>query len=1128
MVDGRTPEELLEQIERIAPAYTDQWDPTSRDVGWTVAERFAELAGIVVDRIDRVPAKHRVGFYDALGFEQAPPQAARLPLTAQLVEDLEENVQIPPRTRATASGENGDPEQEFEILPGDAFEATPAQLQRVYSVAPDKDAVFEHATALDAGEETRLFYGDNEQTHVLSLGHTDRLNLTGGTTVWIAWTPSVSKSDLDALLWEYFEERDSDEPGEHWHAFDDVENHSLVGGVLTVIDVPEDDETEREFTETDVGGVTSRWLRCRVDPKARSTLRERLLGLTVGDLALLVGARTSEPSRGTGRSDALEPDHLLVNGAPVPTSLTNDDSVSPFGPTPITGETFAIASEEAFTKHGSAVELAVKVSSSVTATEPEILWQYWNGSSWALLDEWEYFDHLSSTWVTVDDATGSDKEQAESVLRLRADGRVRFTVPDNLQPTTVSGHEGYWIRARVMESEFGKVTYTMTGSGDGSAEDPKIETWTVDAVNPAASELVSLSLAYGEKPLSALLEAAKRNRDGIGVVLQGTDATAPTHLVTTNGLADTVHPGEVTAGFRPFVPLPDETQALYVGVDAPLRGGPIHVFVSPTDRTFPESFIPDVRWEYWNGTGWSPADVRDETEGLTERGIVRLTFPTPTTARAIFGWEGHWVRARVAGQQFDPDADATSGPSTDGHKMVGNVTDDSCPPLCTDTGRLETAPPAGRPTKAPPTLKVVALNTGWAVNVRTVTEERLDTSDGTPDQTVVVSSTPVVDATLWVDELPALSDADRQRLAMERPDAVRPVTAAAAGTGPTAAVAADDVSLEGELDAFWVQWEAVPDFLASTATDRHYTIDRLDGHISFGDGVAGAIPPRGQPIVATYETGGGSAGNVAAGAVTELRNAIALVDSVTNLEAADGGADAEATDAVVERAPRELRDRNRAVAPADFERLALASSRRLARARCLPRMDEAGDSRLGWVTVLIVPSSDDVRPTPTAELRAHVETELAAHAPLTLLAPESRLVVRGPSYVSVSVETTLASNVGERVSVLEERASAALTAFLHPLTGDNGEGWPFGTLPCVSDLLAVLERVDGVDHVESVMVTYTGSAAPVTIGEGEDPPSVEPDTLVHSGTHTVTIHPVRGSSVGAESGASAGTGSGGV
>jgi predicted phage baseplate assembly protein len=244
--------------------------------------------------------------------------------------------------------------------------------------------------------------------------------------------------------------------------------------------------------------------------------------------------------------------------------------------------------------------------------------------------------------------------------------------------------------------------------------------------------------------------------------------------------------------------------------------------------------------------------------------------------------------------------------------------------------------------------------------------------------------------------------------------------------------------------------------------------------------------------------------------VTELKNALPLVDSVTNPEAAAGGADTETTEAVVERAPAALRDRGRAVAPADFERLALAASRRLGRVRCLPRMDEAGGVRLGWVTVVVVPDSAEPRPMPSAELSRQVETDLSAHAPVTLVTPSDRLVVRGPSYVSTSVEATVRAATGERVSAVESRAVAAVDAFLHPLTGLDGEGWPFGSLPCVSDVYAALEAVEGVDHVDDVSVTYGGSGAPVTAGENDDPPAVEADTLVHSGTHTIRVRPLAG------------------
>jgi predicted phage baseplate assembly protein len=242
--------------------------------------------------------------------------------------------------------------------------------------------------------------------------------------------------------------------------------------------------------------------------------------------------------------------------------------------------------------------------------------------------------------------------------------------------------------------------------------------------------------------------------------------------------------------------------------------------------------------------------------------------------------------------------------------------------------------------------------------------------------------------------------------------------------------------------------------------------------------------------------------------VTDLQSDLRRIDSVTNPEAGDGGADAESLGEVLARAPRELRDRNRAVAKADFERVALDASRKLARATCLPRMDDAGERRLGWVTVVVVPRADDPRPTLSAELRRQVTSALTERAPAALVAPVDRLVVRGPSYVEVSVAASMvAAATVESVSGVEAAAADAITAFLHPLSGGpDDEGWPFGGLPCRSDLYALLEGIDGVDHVEDLTLTYRGigTGDTVVVDEDEATPDVGPDVLTSSGTHTLT------------------------
>jgi predicted phage baseplate assembly protein len=57
-------------------------------------------------------------------------------------------------------------------------------------------------------------------------------------------------------------------------------------------------------------------------------------------------------------------------------------------------------------------------------------------------------------------------------------------------------------------------------------------------------------------------------------------------------------------------------------------------------------------------------------------------------------------------------------------------------------------------------------------------------------------------------------------------------------------------------------WEQRDDLDASGPGDRHYQIDWTKGLISFGDGINGMIPPKGEPISIVYRYGGGQRGNV--------------------------------------------------------------------------------------------------------------------------------------------------------------------------------------------------------------------------------------------------------------------------
>lgn len=1143
-IDGRRRGDIEDALRAMVPYYTDEWEPGEDDVGTALLQLFAELSEEVTERLDRVPEKHRVSFFESLGFGRRPPQPARLPLSLEVADRAGGNVTVPAGTVAKAEGEGGEVHL-FEVPADGAFDATPANLQTVFSVEPETDAVYGHHGAIDGGTSSTLFGprdDRNLQEHRFYLADAERLSVGPDSTVVIEIDTDTAGPLLHTgLHWEYHGERTvGGETVEQWHPFpsqtDDEATESSrsspggTGGFPRVAREQtrrnDDGNVELEFTpdgpltETTVNGIESRWIRCTLPVDSD----DALFGIRFGTDSSTIDTPVRIMARSGGD---LQPDKLMRNDVPLEQS-----AIRPFGTWPRESDTFYIGSTDAFTKPGAAVtitftppsghrpgdlvvdreadpkETAVVIARVdetadewivyqeetvayqnrrfdypdddrvVLVTYKKFLdedWEGWQESPSGDLFEgvmernikfhafpesrlkgvgttsareaphnpelsWEYFD--GDGWSTL---AGPGRTFRDGTSQLQHAGTVEFTVPNDLSETTVSGHEGHWIRVR------------LVGGGYG-----ELRTEPIPPDNPKKFEQVE----DFDEPLF----------DRIRLTYEQADT--PDHALPYNNLD--FGPDRASSdvdSYSPFKRLPTEDQSVYFGFDASLSDGPINLLFDLADRAYQPTFHPRLRWERYDGTddAWQRLDVRDHTEGLTERGIVGLVFPEATEPSRSLGLDRHWVRARVTGEPFDV-TDAGNGTETE------PVLD------AQECGRsVETVPPAGDPGRHPPTVNGLYSNAVWVRNRRSIDGEVLGSSDGSVDQTFSVGSPPVIDADVWVDELAVLSEGGREALREARPDRTR------VETGPT-----------GEPSAFWVRWDRQPDLLDSGPDARHYTLDPIDGTVSFGDGTNGMIPPRGADnIRADYETGGGAAGNVPAGAVSGFQQSLAFVESVTNPIAGSAGADAEATEAVTGRAARQLRDRNRAVAPADLERIARDASREIARARCLPGMDKTGQQQPGWVTVLIVPDTATPKPVPSTTLLETVETTLADHAPATLIGMD-QLVVRGPSYVSVSVDADLAVSGGS-ISRAEERARDAVRSYLHPLTGGpTGDGWGFGELPCRSDFFELLEGLGQVDHVGRLALEFETDRSHVRIVEGDESPGTSADALAVAGNQRIT------------------------
>ena len=199
-----------------------------------------------------------------------------------------------------------------------------------------------------------------------------------------------------------------------------------------------------------------------------------------------------------------------------------------------------------------------------------------------------------------------------------------------------------------------------------------------------------------------------------------------------------------------------------------------------------------------------------------------------------------------------------------------------------------------------------------------------------------------------------------------------------------------------------------------------------------------------------------------------------------------------------------LRKRHRAASAADYEYLTLeqwphtAAAQQLGqagvikRAHCLPQtnLTIASDQPApGHVSLVIVPALDPepaagARTQPVETLRQTLGTFSVASAQPTAalkralwtFLDERRLLttrhhVVGPDFISVGITATLVLADGADPASVRGQSVTQLRRFFHPLSGgDQGQGWPFGRSVYLSEIYEQLDRVPGVDYVETVQV----------------------------------------------------------
>ncbi|TVQ94136.1 MAG: hypothetical protein EA397_03230 [Deltaproteobacteria bacterium] len=301
------------------------------------------------------------------------------------------------------------------------------------------------------------------------------------------------------------------------------------------------------------------------------------------------------------------------------------------------------------------------------------------------------------------------------------------------------------------------------------------------------------------------------------------------------------------------------------------------------------------------------------------------------------------------------------------------------------------------------------------------------------------------------------------------------------------------------------EWRRAPgnSLLTASKDDRVFTLDAVEGTITFGNGIRGKIVPVGNYNISVevYHTVPGELGNVGPMTIDSCEG-YGDVINVRNLMPATGGRNAESIDEIIRRAPSVLTSRDRAVTRLDFEIIAKEASGEVARAACDGEMTDDGE-----VGIVVLPHrrEGELVPDPflAAGLKEHVRKYLSRRC-LVNVQPVVRLATFQEVDVSLSVRLRPNTNLIQ----VRERASAWVTNFLDPYSGGiDGQGWPFKGTLYAQDFGRMVTDIPEVRHVTDVQLFE------VQDGRDKDYPGWEKgvgvDTLVLERSDLFVIRRVR-------------------
>jgi hypothetical protein len=1112
LLDDRDVDQIARDLVARRLGYVSNWVLKSKGADAAITGIAARYLYAVIQRLNQSPEKNKLAFFDLLGLSLVPAQAARAPIVFQLSPDGSDATAIK-GTQVAAPPPPGSTEQivfETERTTGLAA----GQLKQVVSLWPGRDQYLDHTNDFLGSKKFQLFRKPllEDTPHTLYLAHDKLLALAGVSTVVVEFELTQTSSEELSIIWQYWD-------GKVWRPFKFVrpacslkEAKHLDGTAGLTTNgkfILESDCAESKKTTVD--GVEAFWIRGQLieplpqDPsKALPVVEQIRLGTIIKqELKANLTAESLNPAKPLATSapgvEAIKFQGKVTNEAGAPLVKVPVRISSPSNPNfPETSvltrndgahdgeyETGILDHEDDYEIRVSFLSLEgvykrstpdpnrtidLDLTFNVSGIEPEFAFSDGNkvdltkpffpfgqqpqpGSVFYFSSQ-EIFSkpgaklqiYVAKTITPQDQfdiPSGGNRKNLDHLIGFEYWNGKRWAtlmhsvnfaeapaeiidfadVPRDMVKTKVNDQEGYWMRARLIRGGYGFHAEVPTNAGNGT------NVFKFVISQPPSLAAFRIGYTWASPP-----EHAEH-------VLAFNDFQYEDHTY------EAQWPGET---FFPFKFVNDVTPALYLGFAKKLPVDNIGIYFDVVEEPG-ETKGPALLWEYFNGAAWEELSVEDETRNFRVPGILSFIGAEESQPLARFGSELHFIRARLK----------------------------------------EDGPPGE------PAINGIFPNAVWASQQRTLNDAFLGLSTGMANQVLPFAQIPVLAGErIEVRELsgPRANVEWRivaQEVANDDPNVIREFEEMLAREGMQLEFTRGDLRLRRDknkkVTEVWVHWIEQPHFFDSGPEDRHYVIDRARGLVFFGDGDNGKIPPpQAQVVSRQHKSGGGLTGNVALNGIKQLLSGIPGVQQVFNPRAAEGGADAETLERCSVRAPLTIRHRGRAISPPDYETLAREASPAVAFVRAIATRNASGRPLPGWVTLLVIPQNEDPRPWPSFGLRQHILKYIEERAPAELVGT-GQIYVTGPDYLPIDVNATIAPVDPAEAGTVEKAARQALEDFFHPLRGGpDRRGWDLGRNVYMSDVAAVLERVNGVDYVKELALSVRGNLLGEQVRVGDD------------------------------------------